>query len=232
MTKRALKYILMIIIVGLPLTECSTDSPVDPDEKFAVESMSDIDGNVYRTVRIGTQRWMAENLRVTHYRDGTAILKVTDNLQYVGLTSGMYRYYNNDSLMAEQSGALYNWDAVNSSHILAPEGWHVPTVEEWYELTEFLGGSTRAGTKLKSGTGWVKNGNGTDEVGFDGIPTGLWYPYSICSGLDSTAYFWTSSEYNSTQAWSRGLLHYYSGLTRNYMTKMHALSVRCVRDEN
>ncbi|MCK5521433.1 MAG: fibrobacter succinogenes major paralogous domain-containing protein, partial [Candidatus Marinimicrobia bacterium] len=108
--------------------------------------MTDIDGNTYKVVKIANQIWMAENLKVTKYRDGTVIPDVTDAGAWTGLSTGAYCFYNNDANNAETYGALYNWYAVNGNTIdtsrifeLAPEGWHVPTDAEWKELEMFLG---------------------------------------------------------------------------------------------
>jgi len=101
---------------------------------------NDIDGNVYHTVIIGTQIWMVENLKTTKYNDGTSIANVTDNVEWIGLTSPAYCWYNNYTSYKTQFGALYNWYAVNTGK-LAPTGWHVPSHAEWTTLTNFfLGG--------------------------------------------------------------------------------------------
>ncbi len=104
------------------------------------DTVTDIDGNVYQTVQIGDQVWMAENLRVTHYRDGTAVTNVTGNDIWKELELAVaYCYYNNDSSTAELYGALYNLAAIHDSRTLAPAGWHIPTDDEWKELEMYLG---------------------------------------------------------------------------------------------
>jgi hypothetical protein len=94
-------------------------------------TMSDYDGNIYRTIKIGTQWWMAENLRVTRYRNGNAVPKITDNSAWTTLTSGAYCTYNSDETKAAIFGRLYNWYAVSDARGLAPAGWHVPSDAEW-----------------------------------------------------------------------------------------------------
>ncbi|MBT5269507.1 MAG: hypothetical protein HOL70_08685, partial [Candidatus Marinimicrobia bacterium] len=104
------------------------------------ETVTDIDGNVYETVKIGDQIWMAENLKVTHYRDGSAITQVTDNTAWSNLSTEAYCIYdNNASNEVDTYGALYNWYAVSDGRNIAPEGWHVPTDAEWKELEMYLG---------------------------------------------------------------------------------------------
>ena len=111
--------------------------------------VQDIDGNNYLTVTIGTQIWMAENLRTTKYNDGTAIPLVTDNTTWANLTTPAYCWYNNDAKTNGSTyGALYNWYSVNTKK-LCPTGWHVPNDTEWTTLTTYLGGTAVAGGKLK-----------------------------------------------------------------------------------
>jgi uncharacterized protein len=187
-------------------------------------TVTDIEGNVYTTVKIGNQWWMAENLKVTYYRDGTPIPNVTDNTSWKGLSTGAYCYYSNSSVHGETYGALYNWYAVNDAHGLAPEGWHVPTDEEWTELVNYLGGSSVAGKKLKSATDW----DGMDIAGFGALPGG-WRHYSTggFNYMGFTAHFWSSSENDSNYAWHRRLSN---DVDRLSYLKTTGFSVRCVRD--
>ena len=122
-------------------------------------TVTDIDGNVYHTVTIGTQTWMVENLKTTKYNDGTAIPLVTDSTAWLNLTTPGYCWYNNDAATYKNTyGALYNWFTVNTSK-LAPSGWHVPTDAEWTTLITYLGGETVAGGQMKS-TGTIELGTG------------------------------------------------------------------------
>jgi uncharacterized protein (TIGR02145 family) len=135
----------------------------------------DIDGNEYHTVIIGGQEWMVENLRVTPYRNGDPIPNVSDTTSWRALTTGAYCSYDNDPSCSAMYGNLYNWYAVNDFRQIAPEGWHVPTYEEWIVLETHLGGDTIAGGKLKeSGTEhWrAPNVGGTNESGFSALPGG------------------------------------------------------------
>lgn len=102
-------------------------------------TVTDIDGNVYQTVKIGNQWWMAENLKVSHYQNSDAIPNVTNNSDWGNLSTGAYCAYNNDNVNISTYGLLYNWYAVADSRELAPTGWHVPTDEEWKQLEMSLG---------------------------------------------------------------------------------------------
>ena len=128
-----------------------------------------------KSVVIGNQRWMGTNLNVDHFRNGDLIpeAKTEDEWKRAGENHmPACCYYNNDPANGEEYGKLYNWYAVNDQRGLAPEGWHIPTGEEWTTLTNFLGGEEIAGYKMKSTEGWWENGNGTNESGFNGLPGG------------------------------------------------------------
>jgi len=131
-------------------------------------TVTDIDGNVYNIVVIGTQTWMKENLKVTKYKNGDAIQNVTNNSTWSSLTTGAYGDYDNTPSNSTTYGRLYNWYVVNDSRGVCPTGWHVPTDLEWNTLTTYLGGESVAGGKMKSTTGWYNNGNGTNTSGFTG----------------------------------------------------------------
>jgi len=202
--------------------------------------VTDYDGNVYKTIKIGEQVWMAENLRVTHYRNGDSIPIVTDNSQWTNLNSGAYCDYANDPNYSMTYGRLYNWFAVADARGLAPAGWHVPSDAEWQTLVNYLGGDAVAGGKMKT-TGTIEAGTGlwyhpntgaTNEYGFSALPGG----YRGCYGgtFGSVGYYghwWSATEYNSSNAWYRLLYYYNSGVNRNYgYSEQSGFSVRCVRD--
>ena len=206
-------------------------------------TMTDQDGNVYKTVKIGSQWWMAENLKVTHYRNGDAIPNVTGDSDWAVLTTGAYCAYNNNESNAEIYGYLYNWHAVDDSRSIAPEGWHVPTDEEWKELEKYLGMSqtdaddsgwrgTYEGSKLKETSGWYAGGNGNNESGFSALAGGCRYrDDGHFSNINNSAYFWASNEFSNTYAWYRGLDYKYSGIYRNSLYKQFGLAVRLVKGE-
>ncbi len=195
--------------------------------------VKDIDGNTYRTIKIGEQWWMAENLKVTRYRNGDPIPNVTGESAWSGLTTGAYCSYENDPANAETYGYLYNWYAVNDPRGLAPEGWHVPTDAEWKKLVEYLGGYAVAGGKLKdTGTTLWKESNtdATNESGFSALPGGYRHHGGYFDIADYYAYLWSSTENNRYSAWNRQLSYVYPGALRDYYSKRYGLSIRCIRD--
>ena len=209
------------------------------------DKLTDIDGNVYKTVKIGDQWWMAENLEVTHYRNGDAIPNVTYNTEWSNLTTGAYCEYDNNVSNVETYGRLYNGYAVTDSRNIAPAGWHMPTDYEWKQLEMYLGMSqseaddigwrgTDEGGKLKeSGTEhWVSPNTGaTNESGFFALPGGYRSNYGTYSPLGTYAHFWSATVHGSSSAWYRGLDYSSSsGVGRGNSGKQGGFSVRCVRD--
>jgi uncharacterized protein (TIGR02145 family) len=195
-------------------------------------SMTDIDGNTYKTVTIGTQTWMAENLKVTKYNDGAAIPKVTDATAWSELTTGALCDYENTPSNSETYGKLYNWHAVNTGK-LCPTGWHVPSDAEWTELTDYLG-ETDAGGKLKETgtTHWNSpNTSATNETGFTALPGGARSSdYGVFTNIGYHGYWWSATEIYATTAWSRTMSDNYNYVYRFYSNKEIGFSVRCVRD--
>ena len=204
----------------------------------------DYDGNTYFTVKIGDRCWMAQNLKVTHYRNGDPIPHVTDNSTWQGLTTGAYCNYDNDEGNVATYGRLYNWYAVDDSRNIAPEGWHVPTDDDWKQLEMYLGMSqaeadaegwrgTDEGGKLKEAgtTLWyAPNTGATNESGFTALPGGYRYGNGLFYDMGYLAYFWSSTESSSLGAWYRNLYYYGSQVSRNYDYKQDGFSIRCVRD--
>jgi len=195
-------------------------------------SVTDIEGNVYNTVIIGTQIWMAENLKTTKYRNGTSIPNVTDATSWDNLTTPGYCWYNNDDANKSTYGALYNWHTVNTGK-LAPTGWHVPTDTEWSTLTTFLGGESVAGGKLKETgtTHWISpNIGATNEIGFAALPGGD-HGSNGAFGYDGVyGSWWSSTEDSSSGAWTRSMRNSLSGVYRFGSSKEYGFSVRCVKD--
>src|SRR5665648_943598 len=134
---RILIYPLIMVMFLMLSSSCSKTDTNDPTPSGTV---TDIDGNVYKTVTIGTQVWMAENLKTTKYRNGDPIPNITDATAWTNLTTGAYCNNNNDANYATTYGRLYNWYAVNDIRNIAPAGWHIPTKAEWTTLTTYLGG--------------------------------------------------------------------------------------------
>jgi len=221
-------------------------------------TVTDIDGNEYQTVKIGNQWWMAENLRVTRYRNGDAIPTGLSITAWENTTSGAYAIYphddvdgiNSDGEMVDAYGKLYNWYAVDDDHGLCPVGWHVPSDEEWKELEMHLGMSqqdtestvrrgTDEGGKLKSTRTlpvahprWRSPNEGaTNESGFSGLPGGVRYASGYYHLIGSYGAFWSSTESSTSNAWPRYLSYVSSIVIRYNIDKQIGRSVRCLRDE-
>lgn len=203
-------------------------------EESPPETVSDIEGNIYKTVKIGSQIWMTENLRTTRYNDGTEIPKITEATAWGNLTSDGYCWYNNDeSKYLYPYGALYNGYTVNSGR-LCPSGWHVPQIEEWQILREFTGDSTKGGGKLKE-VGfdhWIAPNKGADNSsGFTAIPAGIRYFEGTFASVLYFTGIWSSTETGALDQWYMSLYYGDATFTINRIDKNHGFSVRCLKDE-
>jgi uncharacterized protein (TIGR02145 family) len=191
-------------------------------------------GYTYSSVVLGNgQEWMAENLRTANYTNGDSIPTGLDNAAWLGTSAGAYAIYNNDSANEAIYGKLYNWYAVADSRNVCPIGWHVPTNEEWTTLTDYLGGDSIAGKKMKTTTGWYESGNGTNEIGFSGLPGGIRYGdtnYDF-SSIGAYGFFWSSSEWTSTYgAWHCDLVYGTDTANNEINDKRFGFAIRCLRD--
>jgi uncharacterized protein (TIGR02145 family) len=266
--KKNLWFFLLMLLVLIGLSVCTKEEPLLKVEASALEaaddeesdttevepladvaqiifnpyliydSVSDIDGNIYKTIQIDTQTWMAENLKTTRFNDGS------------NMTAGAYHWYNNDPVSFKDTyGALYNWYAVNTGK-LCPTGWHVPSDEEWKQLEMALGMSrasadtsyadfdvygmgfrgTDQGTQMKATSGWSpwegRDGNGTNTSGFSALPAGDtgWDGIYECAGV-STSY-WCFGE----PPIARTLGSEESKVSRAVYYKYIGFSVRCLKD--
>ncbi|HEY5590606.1 MAG TPA: FISUMP domain-containing protein [Paludibacter sp.] len=200
---------------------------------FGFVACQDADGYNYTIVNIGTQTWMAENLRTTKYNDNSAIPNVTDNVAWSALTTGAYCDHDNSTSNGAIYGHLYNWYAVNTG-ILAPTGWHVPTDAEWTTLVTFLGGDNVAGGKLKeTGTAhWVTPNTGaTNETGFGALPAGgrAFDGIFPTSDVGYRGQCWTATQFDVFPAYYRGIPNIGTFATRAFYNKAAGFSVRCVK---
>lgn len=199
--------------------------------KTNAETIKDIDGNVYRTVTIGTQVWMAENLKTTRYNDGTEIPLVTEQSAWYNLNAPGYCWYNNDEKANRDIyGALYNWYALNTGK-LCPSGWHVPSDEEWAVLISYLGGDAIAGGKMKEvgTTLWLSPNTGaTNSSGFTALPAGFRGRSGFIPGINTL--FWSSTAFDASDAWTRYLQSENMVAGRNNGGMYHGFSIRCLKD--
>ncbi len=192
--------------------------------------VTDIDGNVYQTLVIGSQVWMAENLKVTHYQNGDPIPNIIDGSSWAGLTYGAYCEYNNDTLNFPIYGRLYNWYAATDGRNIAPAGWHVPSDAEWQTLIDYLGGDGTAGGKMKAAgiDHWNSPNTGaTDESGFTALPSGYRAFDGSFGDIGNYATFWSGS---GSDSWARYLGYNYSQINRYLEGKHDGYSIRCVKD--
>ncbi len=200
-------------------------------------NITDAENNTYKTVYIGTQQWMAENLKVTKYNDGTTIPNITDNTQWQNNTTGAWAYYNNDEANNAKYGKLYNWYAVskttNGNKNVCPTGWHVPTDAEWTVLTDYLGGSAVAGGKMKvvGTTNWNSpNKDATNTSLFTGLPGGNLDSNGNYDNIGYNGYWWSSTEGSPNLAWFRTLIGVSGYAFRSNSLKEEGCSVRCLKD--
>jgi uncharacterized protein (TIGR02145 family) len=211
---------------------CSDES-TSPDDDKETGTMTDIDGNVYKTVKIGTQWWMAENLKVTHYQNGDGIPNVNSSFYWQNLISGAYCIYDNNESNAQIYGLLYNWYAGDDERIIAPEGWHVPSENEWITLVDYLGGFGYAGGKMKeNGTAhWLSPNTGANnESGFTALPGGVYSAGSGYLGITGSSFFLSSTGDDERGFWCLHLSYLYERLAGETWPKNSGVSIRCVKD--
>ena len=235
-------------------SQLTTEELLQPTTDGPSQPVTDIDGNVYKTVKLGNQVWMAENLRTTRYADGTPIPLGTE-----ASSTTAYRYYPDDnSANVSDYGYLYNWAAVmngsasseaNPSGVqgICPDGWHVPSDAEWTELTNYVKSQSQyvcgdytgnIAKALASEVGWNSstyncaagnNPSANNATGFSARPAGGYF--GDYSGFGNYAYFWSATQTNSSYAYNRTLYYYGdAGVYRDYSNKGAGYSVRCVRN--
>jgi uncharacterized protein (TIGR02145 family) len=241
-----MKKILLLLLLALFISSACKNDDEPVLDTSSSGTVTDIDGNTYPTVIIGTQEWMAESLRVTHYPNGDAIPHITDNTTWGNLvnnnTDDAYSFYNNDS--TTDYGALYTYAAAiaddwtrdnNANQGVCPNGWHLPTDSEWTTLTNYLGGTSVAGDKMKETgtTHWNSPNEGaTNSSGFTALPSGYrsTYPGAFVDFV-YFGYWWSGTESSSSSnAYGRGLSYYSANALRNNVNKSVGFCVRCIRD--
>ena len=210
------------------------------------DSITDIDGNKYHTLKIGTQTWMAENLFVSKYRNGDAIPNETDNAVWNSLKTGAQCTYNNgvEPNSIAKFGRLYNYYAVTDARNIAPTGWHVASDAEWSTLTSYIatnhGISDSTAQALTATVNWTESsivgaignayGSFNNTSGFCALPAGGRYNYGVCGNVGDYTAWWTATQSDSGNAWFRSLSFYGNVAERNFYIKQYGLSVRCVKD--
>ena len=197
---------------------------------FGTLQITDIDGNIYHSIKIGEQTWMVENLRTTHYRNGDLIPNETDNRKWSTLTTGAYCDYENNNSNSNEYGKLYNWYAVNDNRNIAPEGWHIPSDDEWTKLTDFLGGEIVAAKKLKD-INWKSQDISTiNKKEFSALPGGYRGNNGDFNYLNIAGSWWTASKANDYSACCRHMDYASTSVNSSQYLKIFGFSVRCIKD--
>jgi uncharacterized protein (TIGR02145 family) len=224
---------VIIVATLLALASCNADKNLD--------IVKDVDGNIYSVVTIGQQKWLQQNLKVTHYNNGDPIANDTAAPDWTNSTTGAYCSFNNIDTNARQLGRLYNWYAVNDPRQLCPAGWHVPGDTEWHALALALDTAAQwvadaaesftAGGELKSVTLWQPPNTGASNATGFAAPGG---GYRFVSGrfgfIGSYGFFWTSTGSGLEYAWCRLLFWDNAYISRNTTAPQNGFSVRCVKN--
>ena len=199
-------------------------------------TVTDFDGNIYHIVTIGTQQWLVENLKVTHYRNGDTIAHGRGMKSTLGQgATGMFWNYNNSDSLGHIYGHLYNYFAITDPRFIAPLGWHVPSDADWTVLADFLAPDSLVGGKLKE-TGYIHwnspNTGATNSSGFTALPGGAYNAVTgVFSFLGYGASLWASTPDVNSYAWARSLLNSSSYLNRGTIPQFTGASVRCIKGD-
>lgn len=225
--------ILIFCLLNAPLTQC---------RRAEYDIVRDVDGNIYHTTLIGKYRWMTENLKTTRYNDGSHLSCIKDHESWFISDSAAYCYYHNNESFADTFGILYNWYAVNTGK-LCPEGWRVPSDEEWMNIegsvdSRYKAGDSAwlkpglrgydAGQKLRSADRWRPGIAGTDDFGFSALPGGE--RFSSFHGKGSSGFWWSSTEAGQYSSYYRSLIYSFGLVSRDTHPKRMGFSVRCIKD--
>ncbi len=205
------------------------------------QTIMDIEGNTYETIRIGKQVWMKENLKVTHFNNNIEIPNLKNDTAWYMTQSPAWCDYNNAPDTSEIYGRLYNWYVVGSDYNVCPQGWHVPDLEDWQQLIDYLGGDSIAGGALKEAgfAHWPKSNIATNSSGFTALPAGFRYGslghFSINYGrfmtIGGNTGFWIAMESGPYRAPYYYLVPSTRGIYKLINSKGYGHSIRCIRDE-
>jgi uncharacterized protein (TIGR02145 family) len=217
---------LLLGVLLFPLMSCNkAESPPSP--------VTDIEGTTYKTIRIGEQIWMAENLKTSTYSDGTGIPEVSDATGWRDLITPGFCWYTNDEISNKETyGALYNYHSVVSGK-LCPAGWHVPSKDDWQQLRSISADTLSAGGSLKEEgtTHWrTPNTGAVNSTGFTALPAGIRYFEGTFNSLSYFTSFWSSTEADSNNGWYLSLYYSDAVAGMNKISKKDGFSVRCLKD--
>jgi uncharacterized protein (TIGR02145 family) len=219
------------------ITNHSCGAPLIHNPTLTYNSVTDVDGNSYRTIVIGNQTWMAENLKVKHFNNGDIIPELSDDPTWAGTSTGAWCSFNNSfngNVVLNECpfGIIYNGYVVSDNRLVCPIGWHIPNDNDWTELFNSLGGINLAAPKMRSGYGiyWTSIIGGSNNFsGFSGLPGGSRQQNGVTLFSTSNAQYWSSSFVNPSQ------LKYYllgngNALGENFSSKNTGINIRCVKD--
>ena len=234
MNKNKLILGVFLTITTILFSGCgaSSSSANNSKEKVGGSTESSEMGGM---VTIGSQVWTSKNLDVDSFRNGDPIpYAKTDEEWKIATVNQLpaYCYYNTNPASGEKYNKLYNWYALHDQRRLVPNGYHIPSNAEWFQLIDYLGGKSIAGTKMKSASGWKDNGNGTNNSGFLGLPVGFRDFGGEYFLIGKAGHWWSSTEYDSDSRAAIGcLVSYMDGnVDMGPLPKGAGLSVRCIRD--
>jgi uncharacterized protein (TIGR02145 family) len=229
---RISKLFFLSFFILISVWSCKKDD--EPGNIFNPSlPVMDIDSNVYKTVAIGTQIWMAENLKVTHFNNGDSIPNIPDSTAWKNMNSAALCNYNNDKIIVSTYGRLYNWYAVVDIRNICPFGWHIPSDNEWTSLSNYLGGNNIAGGKMKEEgiAHWSSpNIGATNETGFTALPGGSRDSGGVFKYIGSDGGWWTCTENDSISAFLWSMYYLNTRLSRKDFYKKDGFSVRCVKN--
>lgn len=208
---------------------------IGEDKTFKTYEVLDVDGNGYYSVAIGTQTWLSENLKTTHFQNGEVIPNVTGAYEWSALTTSAFCYYKNEISNSLVYGNLYNFFAAEDSRNVCPSGWHAPSRDEWTTLFTYLGGETLADTKLREAgiTHWLFNTGATNSTGFTILPAGNRESNGDFFNLRYSAYLWSSlahSENGVLSAWNAGMDWNAPLIKINPYSRTYGASIRCIKN--
>lgn len=239
-TEKRIKIFSLFILIAITIS-CAEDSVTKKAAvnlldsiKHTANTVVDIDGNIYRTVKIGEQIWMQENLKVTHFRNGDSIPNIKNDSLWGSASTGAFCDYNNDTSISTDYGRLYNWYAVSDTRNICPTGWHVATRAEWDELIMTLGGTNNAGDILKKNR---KNSVVPDSMFLALYGGGRSYDGTFYN-FNFSAYFWNSDTSSAAGcSFDDGCANECtinadgSYVIESATAKKRGMSVRCVKDK-
>ena len=217
-----------LLLMLLILTCCKRS-----EKGKAEDIITDIDGNKYHTLTLGTQVWMVENLNVIRFQNGDLIPNVIEDAHWEKSIEAAYSYYQNNKKNGKVYGKLYNWHTISDSRGLCPPGWHVPSDEEWQILSDFLGGNEVAGNLMKESgfKHWkMPNEGATNSSGFSALPAGGRDEYGKFFTDSFGGHWWSATEDGTIDVWVRSIYYEYGSILRDSYHKNSGFSIRCIKD--